>query len=103
MAPVVVRDACREAHLRLRFVVGRLLIPFAAMGAFSAVFPQWLASLKVTPEWFSASVSALVTCVTALLIAGGIFLTRDDRQVLRSRVLALSFKEDEVEPVPSAQ
>jgi O-antigen/teichoic acid export membrane protein len=103
MAPVVVRDACREAHLRLRFVVGRLLIPFAAMGAFSTVFPQWLASLKVAPEWFSASVSALVTCVTALLIAGGIFLTRDDRQVLRSRVLALSFKEADVEPVPSAQ
>ena len=103
MAPVVVRDACREAQLRLRFVVWRLLMPFAAMGAFSAVFPQWLASLKVAPEWFSASVSALVTCATAILIAGGIFLTRDDRQVLRSRVLALSFKEADVEPVPSAQ
>ncbi len=103
MAPVVVRDACREAHLSLRFVVWRLLMPFAAMGAFSAVFPQWLASLKVAPEWFSASVSALVTFVTALLIAGGIFLTRDDRQVLRSRVLAPSFKEAGVEPVPSAQ
>ena len=103
MAPVVVRDACREAHLRLRFVVGRLLLPFAAIGVFSAVFTQWLASLKVGPEWFSASVSILATCATAVLIAGCIFLTRDDRQVLRSRVLSLSFKEADGEPVPSAQ
>lgn len=98
LAPVVVRDACREAHLRLRFVVGRLLLPFAAMASFSAVFPHWLATMKVGPEWFSASVSALVSCVIVILITGGIFLTRGDRQVLRSRVLSLDFKEADVGP-----
>jgi hypothetical protein len=89
--------------LKLGFVAGRLLLPFVVMGVFSAVFPQWLASLKGAPEWFSASVSALVTCATAVVIAGGIFLTRDDRQVLRSRVLALSFKKADGEPLLSAQ
>ena len=103
MAPVVVRNACRETDLRLRFVAGRLLLPFAAMGAFSAVLPQWLASLRVAPEWFSASVSALVTCAAAVLVAGGIFLTRDDRQDLRSRVLTPNFKEADGEPLPSTQ
>jgi O-antigen/teichoic acid export membrane protein len=103
MAPVVVRDACRATGLKLVFVAGRLLLPFVALGVFSAVLPQWLASLKVAPEWFSASVSVLVICAVAALITGGVFLTRDDRQVLRSRVLALSFKEAEAEPLPSAQ
>jgi O-antigen/teichoic acid export membrane protein len=103
MTPVVVWDACREADLRLRFMVGRLLVPFAAMAVFSAAFTQWLANLKVAPEWLSALVSALVTCAIAVLIAGGIFLTRDDRQVLRCRVLALNFKEADAEPLPSAR
>jgi len=103
MAPVVVWDVCRETDLKLRFVAGRLLLPFAAMGVFSTIFPQWLASLKVAPEWFSASVSVLVTCATVVLIVGGVFLTCDDRQVLRSRVFALGFKEADGEPLPSAQ
>lgn len=40
-----------------------------------------------------------VICAAAVLIAEGTFLTRDDRQVLRNLVLALSFKEAEGESV----
>jgi O-antigen/teichoic acid export membrane protein len=103
MAPVAVRDACRGTDLGFRFVVGRLLLPFAAMGLFSAVFPQWLANLDVAPEWLSASVSGLLAAAMAVLIAGGVFLTRNDRQVLRIRVRALSFKKAEAEPLVSVQ
>ena len=103
MAPVVVWDACRKVDLRLRFVAWRLLLPFAAMGGFSTLFPLWLASLKLAPEWLSASVSVLVTSAIAVLIVGGICLTRDDRQVLRSRVLALSFKKADGEPLLSTE
>ena len=103
MAPVVVWDACRKADLRLRFVAWRLLLPFAAMGVFSAVFPLWLASLKVAPEWLSASVSVLVTCAIAVLITGGVFLTRDDRQFLRSRVIVQLSGRTSRQPVLSVE
>ena len=103
MAPVVVWDASRRAALTLRFVVGRLLLPFVAMGLFAAVLPESLASLKIAPDWFSGSVSALVTCAMAVLFAGGVFLTRDDRQVLRRRVLHLNLETTDIEPIASAQ
>jgi O-antigen/teichoic acid export membrane protein len=103
MAPVVVRDACRAANMKLTFVLGRLLLPFAAMGVFAAVFPQWLASLKAAPDWLSASVSALATSAIAVLIAGGIFLTRYDRRVLRGRVLVVGSEGAEGEPLLSTQ
>jgi O-antigen/teichoic acid export membrane protein len=103
MAPVVVWDACRKAYLRLRFVAWRLLLPFAAMGVFSTVFPLWLASLNVAPEWLSASVSVLITCAIAVLIAGSIFLTRDDRQVLRSRVIVQFSRGTSRQPVLSVE
>ena len=73
------------------------------MGVFGALFPEWLASLNITSGWLSASVSALVACATALLIACGVFLTRDDRLVLRARLLALIFKTPDAEAVASAQ
>jgi len=103
MAPVAARDACRGTGIRYRFVVGRLLLPFVAMCVFSAVFSQWLATLKVAPEWLSASVSALLSAATAMLIAGGVFLTRDDRQALRIRLLALNFTKADTEPIVSVQ
>ena len=102
-APVVVWDACRKANLKLRFVAGRLLLPFAAMVVFSTVFPLWLASLKVAPEWLSASVSVLVTCSVAVVITGGVFLTRDDRQFLRSRVIVQLSRRTPRQPVLSVE
>jgi O-antigen/teichoic acid export membrane protein len=90
MAPLVVRNACKEARLTTRFVVGRLLIPFAILIAFSAALPVWLVSLNIFPSWLSAAISLLVTCSAALFTAGTVFLTRDDRKEVLIR-LSLSF------------
>jgi O-antigen/teichoic acid export membrane protein len=88
LAPVVVWDACRNADLKLRFVAGRILLPFGAMCVFAAILSEWLAGLKVAPEWLSASISALIACAIVVLITSGVFLTREDCQILRSRVVA---------------
>lgn len=103
MGPVNVRDACMEAGLRLRFVIGRLLLPFAAVAAFSAAFATWLESVKAGPrwEWFTASVAGAVTCVMAVVIFGGVSITREDRETLRSRLLTLSFRQAEGEAAAS--
>jgi O-antigen/teichoic acid export membrane protein len=85
MTPVTLRNACKEAHLPLRFVVLKLLLPFVAIAAFSAVFPAWLTSLNLWPVWVSAAFSSLTVCLVAVLITGTFSLTQDDRQSLRNR------------------
>jgi O-antigen/teichoic acid export membrane protein len=86
MTPVTLRNACKEAHLPLGFIAARLLLPFAAIAAFSAALPAWLASLNLWPLWLSAAFSSLTVCVVAVLITGAFSLTRDDRQSVRSRL-----------------
>lgn len=88
MAPVALRNACSEAYLPLRFVAGRLLLPFAIVVVFLATFPEWLASFKIGPAWLSEACSSLVVCIVAVVTAIAIFLTRDDRQMLRSRLVS---------------
>jgi len=87
MTPVALRNACSYAHLPLRFVAGRLLVPFAAIAAFAFVFPNWLAKMSLGPEWVSATLSTVAICLAAVFTAGGVFLNREDRKTLRSRLL----------------
>jgi O-antigen/teichoic acid export membrane protein len=86
MMPVTLRNACKEAHLPLRFVAVRLLLPFAVIAAFSAVLPVWMTSLHVGPAWLSAAFSSLTVCAVAVLITGAFSLTPDDRQSVRDRL-----------------
>ncbi len=86
MTPVALRNACKEAHLPLRFVAARLLLPFAAIATFSAAFPAWLSSLKLGPVWLSATFSSLAVCAVAVFTTAAFSLTRADRQLMRDRI-----------------
>ncbi|WP_263353000.1 lipopolysaccharide biosynthesis protein [Acidicapsa acidisoli] len=89
MTPLVVRNARSEAHLTLRYVVGRLLLPFLLLAAFTIAFPAWITSLGITPTWLGAVISAVGTCILAFFTAGSVFLTSDDRNEVRKRLLHL--------------
>lgn len=94
MMPLAVRNACHETHLSLRFVLARLLLPFALLAAFSAAFPAWLESLRITPPWFCGVISFLVISAVALFTGTAVFLTREDRQAVSDRILHLVFQQD---------
>jgi len=86
MTPLSVRNACSEAHLTLRSVVGRFLLPFALLVAFSAALPAWLASLSIHPNWLSGAISSVVICAAAVFAGVAVFLTRSDRNDIRNRI-----------------
>jgi O-antigen/teichoic acid export membrane protein len=85
ITPVALKNACKEAHLSMRFITVRLLLPFFAIAIFSAIFPAVLTSTNLLPLWLSATLSLLAVGVVAVLITGTFSLTRDDRQSLRDR------------------
>jgi hypothetical protein len=88
MTPLSVRNACSEAHLTLRSVTGRFLLPFALLVAFSAVFPAWVASLSIAPAWLSGVISSAAICTAAGFTGVAVFLTRSDRMAVRDRIYA---------------
>ena len=85
MTPLSLRNACSYAHLPMRFVAGRLLLPFVAVTAFTSLFPAWIARMSIGPEWLSATFSSLSVCLVAVFTAGMIFLNREDRAALSER------------------
>ncbi len=86
MTPLSVRNACSEAHLTLRSVSLRILIPFALLVALSAALPAWLASLRIAPTWVGPFISSVTICACALFTGAAVFLTREDRVALRARI-----------------
>jgi O-antigen/teichoic acid export membrane protein len=86
MIPVTLRNACKEAHLPMRFIAVRLLLPFVVIAAFSAAFPVWMTSLNLGPVWITAMLSSLAVCAVAILITGTFSLTENDRELVRSRI-----------------
>jgi O-antigen/teichoic acid export membrane protein len=88
MMPLSVQNARNEAHLTLRYVIGRLLIPFVFLISLCAVFPAWIASFSLSSTWLSAGISFLATCALATFTVAAVFLTRDDRMAVRDRTNA---------------
>ena len=86
MGPAAVRNAHSEAHLPMRFVIGRLVLPFVGVAAFSIAFPALLERLHLAPELLSAALSSLVICAVAVFVTGAFCLTREDRMSLCNRV-----------------
>ena len=86
MTPLSVRNAMSEAHLTVRSMVGRFLIPFALLVAFSAAFPAWLASLSIAPAWLGGVISSTAVCAAAAFTGTAVFLTRGDRMAVRDRI-----------------
>jgi O-antigen/teichoic acid export membrane protein len=101
MTPVAVRNACSEAHLTLWFVVGRLVLPFAAIVAFSASLPAWLASLRIASPWLYGVVTSLAICAVAAFTGVAVFLTSEDRKVVRDRII-VQFSRKKHPEVPQA-
>jgi O-antigen/teichoic acid export membrane protein len=88
MTPLSVLNASREAHLTVRFVIGRLLMPFAILVVFSYVFPGYVTALGISPKWLGDFISSGVICIAAGFTGAAIFLTSEDRRALRNRVYA---------------
>ncbi len=98
MMPVALLSAHSEAHLSLRFVILRLMVPFSAIVAFFAVFPAWFSSLNLTPEWLSAVISCMTICAVVIFAVAAVFLTHDDRQVLQNRIILWRSKKNGSNP-----
>jgi O-antigen/teichoic acid export membrane protein len=88
MTPLAIQNAIREAHLSLRFVVGRLLVPFAMLVVFSSIFPASMAKFGFSPGWLGDVISSVTICAIAGLTGAAVFLTREDRRALRNRICA---------------
>jgi O-antigen/teichoic acid export membrane protein len=78
MAPLAVRNACKETELPIGFVLGRMLLPFGLMIVFAIVLP--FSALPI--------LSPLLLFAGAVLVTGGIFLTASDRLAIRNRILS---------------
>ena len=91
MTPLSVRNARNEAHLTLRSMVGRLLLPFAVLVAFSVALPAWLTSLSIAPAWLCGVISSLAICAVAGFTAAAVFLSREDRKAVRDRIYVRVF------------
>jgi O-antigen/teichoic acid export membrane protein len=87
MMPIALQNASAEAYLPLRFVILRLLVPFSFLIVFSATFSTWIANHHFAYFWLSALFSSLIICTLAVVVTGALFLTRDDRQVVHSRLV----------------
>lgn len=77
MAPLAIRNACKETDLTFGFVLTRLLLPFAAV----------IGCAYLLPFSMSPILSPICLFVFAVLVAGGIFLTASDRLAIRNRIL----------------
>ena len=96
MMPIALRSARKAADLPLRYVSTRLLLPFAAVAIFSAALPSLLASLSMTPAWLQSFFSSLLTCCLAVFTVATVFLTANDRRLLRDRAFHKSPKGPDV-------
>jgi len=83
-----VRNACSEAHLTLRSVAMRFLVPFALLVAFSAALPAWLGSLSIAPPWVGGAISTVAICACAVFTGAAVFISREDRKAMRDRIYA---------------
>jgi O-antigen/teichoic acid export membrane protein len=86
MMPIALRSARKAADLPLRYVSTRLLLPFAAVAILSAALTSLLASLSMTPAWLPSAFSSLLACCLAVFTVATVFLTANDRRLLRDRV-----------------
>jgi len=78
MAPLAVRNACKQTDLPPAFVLMRLLLPFALLIGCAAVLPFAV----------SAILSPVILFAGAVLVTGWIFLTASDRMAIRKRILS---------------
>jgi O-antigen/teichoic acid export membrane protein len=78
MAPLAVRNACKETDLPVGFVLTRMLLPFGLMIVCAAVLP-----FAVSPI-----LSPVILFACAILVTGWIFLTASDRMAIRKRILS---------------
>lgn len=78
MAPLAVRNACKETDLPVAYVLTRMLLPFGLLIGSAAVLPFLVSPILSPPILF----------VGALLATGFIFLTSSDRQAIRNRILS---------------
>jgi O-antigen/teichoic acid export membrane protein len=78
MAPLAVRNACKETELPIGFVLGRMLLPFGLLIVFAIALP--FSSLPI--------LSPSLLFAGAVLVTGGIFLTAPDRLAIRNRILS---------------
>lgn len=90
MAPLSALNASREAHLSKSFVIGRLLVPFLLLVLFAATLPTLLGYVAIRSTWLSASIAAMLTCFAAVFTAAAVFLTHEDRQTIRVRLVLKS-------------
>jgi len=86
IAPLALRSACRETGLPIRFIVGRLLLPFGAIAVVSALLPAWIDRISQVPTWLASTSSSIMICTLTSLTVLTVFLTRNDRQSIRSRI-----------------
>lgn len=86
MTPLSVRNACSEAHLTVRSLIGRFLVPFGLLVAFTAGFPALLNGLNILSGISNEVTAAVIVCVTAGVTGMAVFLTQEDRAVLRNRL-----------------
>ena len=78
MAPLAVRNACKETDLPVGFVVTRLMLPFGLMIGCAAVLP-----FAVSPI-----LSPVILFAGAVLVTGFVFLTASDRKAIQNRILS---------------
>jgi O-antigen/teichoic acid export membrane protein len=78
MAPLAVRNACKETDLPVGFVLTRLMLPFGLMIGCAAVLP-----FSVSPI-----LSPVILFAGSILVTGFIFLTASDRKAIRNRILS---------------
>lgn len=91
MMPVVISEARRQAGVHLPFVVGRLLLPFVAVGLFSVAIAQsWPGGVS----WMSGAFTTLMTLVLAVLIVDKVFFTHEDRLFLRRKIRSRFFQSE---------
>ena len=65
MAPVAIRNSYKQAGLSLRFVLGRLFLPYIGIAGCFGAFAQWLATVKPAPSWLCVAVSVPLNCAMA--------------------------------------
>jgi O-antigen/teichoic acid export membrane protein len=78
VAPLAVRNACKETDLAFGFVLTRLLLPFAAMIGCAA-----LLLFSISPI-----LSPICLFACAVFVVGWTFLTASDRLAIRNRILS---------------
>lgn len=102
MAPIALRNAASEAHIPMRYVLSRILLPFLAVSAASVGLLVWLARFASLPWWFIASLSTLSVFVLSTCICAVFYLTQKDRLLVADR-LANLFRRKVPDTVPATK